>query len=54
MACQVSDKIRRQSAKCSDNFACLSNDTWYTCSIGRDIQEAFFVIKTKSNKSACT
>jgi hypothetical protein len=53
MAYQVSDKIRKQTTKCSYNFTCLNNDTWDTCSIERDVQRAFLAVKTKSNKSTC-
>jgi hypothetical protein len=53
MAYQVSDKTKKQTTKCSYNFACLNNNTWDTCSIERDIQRAFLAIRTKSNKSAC-
>ena len=53
MAYKVSDNTKEQSTKCSYNFPCLSNDTWDTCSIERDIQGAFLVIKTKKDKSIC-
>jgi hypothetical protein len=53
MAYQVSDKIKKQTTKCAYNFACLNNDTWDTCSIERDIQRTFLVIKTKAGKNAC-
>lgn len=54
MAYQVSDKIKKQTIKCSYNFTCLNNDTWKTCLIDRDVQGAFLAIKTKSNKKDCT
>ena len=53
MAYKVRDKTKVQTTKCSDNFACLNNDTWNTCSIEKDLQGAFLVIKTKKNKNTC-
>jgi len=53
MAYQISDKTKKQSIKCPYMFQCLNNETWNPCSIERDLQGAFLVIKTKSNKSAC-
>jgi hypothetical protein len=53
MAYKISDKAKKHSTKCSNNFTCLNNDTWDTCSIERNLQGAFLVIKAKSNKSDC-
>ena len=53
MAYQVSDKTKKQSTKCPYLLQCLNNDTWDTCSIERDLQGTFLVIKTKSDKSTC-
>ena len=50
---QVSDKAKKQTTKCYYNFTCLNNGTWDTCSIERDLQEAFLAIKTKSDKITC-
>jgi hypothetical protein len=50
MTYQVSDKTKKQTSKYSYNLAWLSNDTWDTCSIERDIQGAFLAIKTKKDK----
>jgi hypothetical protein len=53
MAYQVSDKTKKQTTKCHYNFKCLNNGTWDTCSIERDLQGAFLVIKIKSSKNDC-
>jgi len=53
MAYQVSDSTKKQTTKCFYQFACLKNDDWDTCSIERDIQRTFLVIKTKGIKNAC-
>jgi hypothetical protein len=53
MIYQVSDRIKKQSSKCPYIFKCLKNETWDTCSIGKDIQGAFLVIKTKKTKNNC-
>ena len=53
MAYQVRDKTKKQTRKCSYNFACLRNDTWDTCSIESDLPGGFLVVKSKENASAC-
>jgi len=53
MAYQIRDKTKKQSTKCPYMFQCLNNETWITCSIERDIQKTFLVIKTKKDKSTC-
>ena len=50
---QVSDKAKKQTTKCPYNFTCLNNDSCNPCSIERDIQKTFLLIKTKKDKSTC-
>ena len=53
MPYQISDKIKKQTTKCCNNFACLNNDDWNTCSIEEDIKGAFLLITNRKDQSTC-
>jgi hypothetical protein len=54
MSYQVSDKIKKQTTKCSYDFMCLDNKSWDTCAIKRDIQRTILEIKTQNNQAGCS